>query len=123
MSFSDRIGKTEPRTIVQVDDMDTPLRNQLWNLVARHFVDPMSHGIRSGPYDTLGSSPEWENWRRLVWDRFFKKPVDESGSNSSVTRKVIREWFFMAQWWDVYNFLEFAPEARRGGRDPYYHDA
>lgn len=103
MRFSDRIGVTSPPTVVQLDDIDAPLRNQLWNLVDRAVLQKLQSSLRYGS----ATSHIWKAWRHKLWDEFFKHPADQSGDDGVDTRQQIRDWFFKIRWFEVYNFLEF----------------
>ena len=87
--------------------MDDALRNSLWNWVLASI-------------EGHGPDATFENWHRVVhvlWSDFFKKSVDEISSDS---RHSVKSWFLTAEWYEVYNFVEFLlPLNTRGhGYDP-----
>ncbi|MGA7100494.1 MAG: hypothetical protein WB019_09515, partial [Pseudolabrys sp.] len=49
MSFSDRIGKTKPKTLLQVDAMDDDLRNGLWEACIQYELDAPFQDLIKGP--------------------------------------------------------------------------
>jgi len=99
--FSERIGKVSPRSAIQIEAMDVPLRNAIWNA-----VDVLVFGGLSG-----WINDEWQ-WRlcQAIWIEFFRLPVDEIDAYWSRTKQKIRVWFFSAQWYEVYDFVEFLGE-------------
>jgi hypothetical protein len=102
MRFSERIGKKKPKCDLQIDLMDADLRNGLWNIVWT-----LAFGaIRCRSYDFVDD--DWKPFLTNVWHLFFKWRVDEIPWNfSDKVQDVVKEWFFKAQWYEVYDFLEF----------------
>jgi AbiJ-like protein len=98
-SFSDRVGKTKPKNILQVDSLDDDLRNGLWQACIDHCLRPF---VRHYPDDEL-----FKIIMKSIYIDFFKKPTDTIpyGHDSSIAE--IRKWFFSADWWQVYNLVEF----------------
>lgn len=90
MSFSDRIGKTKPKTLLQVDAMDDDLRNGLWEACIQYELD--------APFQDL---------IRGLYVNFFKRPTDTIPDGYYRNIGAIRDWFFKANWFDVYNFIEY----------------
>jgi hypothetical protein len=87
--FSDRIGVTATPTVLQVESMDEPLGNSIWNLI---------HGFFDG---------RWESVAKLVAVHFRKFQVDELPSRPRECREWLKEYFVELEWYDVYNLLEF----------------
>ena len=106
-SFSERKGIKPPRQIVQIDSMTDELRNSLWN--ALHIEVWESENFM---HDRYGNFPGIDNFSALLWFRYFKKPIDERPTYAHNNRserilKIIRDYFFQANWNEVYDFLEF----------------
>jgi len=100
LAFSDRIGITQPRTILQVEAMNEELRNGLWQACNEyHFRDENDHRFQ---YDV-----QFQNLLATVYVDFFKKTSDVIPYGYEAGIKSIRKWFFGAEWWNVYNFVEF----------------
>jgi hypothetical protein len=100
LSFSDRLGITKPKTILQVEAIDDDLRNGLWQACTESYFH--FGNIHNYKFD--------EPFRAImarVYVDFFKKTseVVPYGYESGIG--AIREWFFKAEWWQVYNFVEF----------------
>ena len=98
-SFSDRLGLTAPKRVLQIESMDADLRNGLWQACIEHFLRPFGDDYR---FD--------DDFRSIVehiYIDFFKKPSDQMpyGYGSNISE--IRDWFFKAKWWGAYNFVEF----------------
>jgi hypothetical protein len=98
-AFSDRIGKTVPKTILQLDAIDKDLRNGLWQAcIERHIK-------RHNPdysYDHV-----FRNLMIDIYVNFFKRASDTIPFGHDRGISVIRDWFFSAEWWNVYSFIEF----------------
>jgi hypothetical protein len=100
LSFSDRLGITKPKTILQVEAIDDDLRNGLWQACTESYFH--FGNIHNYKFD--------EPFRAImarVYVDFFKKTseVVPYGYESGIG--AIREWFFKAEWWQVYNCVEF----------------
>jgi DNA-binding transcriptional ArsR family regulator len=109
-SFSERKGITPPRQTVQTDGMTDELRNSLWN--ALHLMVWESADFMHGRHDL----PKIDDFSAHLWFRYFKKPIDERptfaySDRSERILRIIREYFFNANWNEVYDFLEFVVEA------------
>ena len=99
MSFSDRIGKTKPKTLLQVDAMDDDLRNGLWEACIEHY-------LRHSRVQYELDAP-FQDLIRGLYVNFFKRPTDTIPDGSYRNIGAIRDWFFKANWFDVYNFIEY----------------
>jgi hypothetical protein len=97
--FSDRIGVTQRRTTLQVDAIDTPLQNSLWNFISLiclqgHLAD--------------GVGLAWEQIIRHIAWRFFKAEVDSVPLYSyDAATEWLHERYIRLQWFEVYNLIEF----------------
>lgn len=98
--FSDRIGITKPKVDIQVESMDLELRNCLWNIFSYLLTKTASY--------TDAKSEEMNVFVMRVWHFFLKAPLDAIPQGWSGTYNVIRDYFFKAPWYEVYNILEFA---------------
>ncbi len=109
MKFSQRIGKTPVRTLLQIDDIDAPLRNRLWTIILDEFINQLHHSQYGLTLDVLYTG---------VWIDLFKRPIDtiphyqEYYFSERKVRKdevlgVIRDWYFTCEWYEVYDFVEY----------------
>lgn len=107
MKFSQRIGKTPIKNVLQVESIDEDLKNRLWNLILEGFFD------RFRDY-AVNSKVEKAELMKLIWKEFFKQPIDTIPSFSNTngvyvpgTIEYIRNWFYGCEWFEIYDFLEF----------------
>jgi hypothetical protein len=108
--FSERIGVTRPRA-PQLDGMDEPLKNALWNWLCL-ALDREDSGGRS-----TWREEYWHNAAEGgVWDEIMHRRVDEIPLNPKTEWK---SWFMAAQWYEVYECLEFVLPRMNGFRGYY----
>jgi hypothetical protein len=107
MKFSQRIGKRPIKTILQVESIDTDLRNRLWNIILEKFFDQLEDY-------TSDSETQKGKVCKFIWKEFYGQPIDTipsyHNSNIVVTAgcvDYIRKWFYEGEWYDVYDLLEF----------------
>jgi len=95
--FSHRIGKTPSRTALQVDSVDEPLKNSIWNVVYLYYTQTphFSH------FGTLA--------RSLAVD-YLKIPVDSLPDSDYRCYQHVNAFYFsgIADWWIFYDFIEVA---------------
>lgn len=92
--------------MLQFDEMDAALRNSLWNWF-HAALEPRSRGRHDN------------HWRSAVKDlavNFFKSPIDEVPDYESACEALVKKWFFSAEWFGVYNFVEYVLPRLRGYR-------
>ena len=84
-SFSQRKGIKPVKRIMQVDSMDSDLKNGLWNALTLYYWDQLDAVIsRDEKLDTL--------FKRL-WHNYFKKPLDTLHDFWDTTYQEIRKYF------------------------------
>ncbi|HUH75265.1 MAG TPA: hypothetical protein VLZ75_12800 [Chitinophagales bacterium] len=107
MKFSQRIGKTEVREILQVESIDERLENRLWNVLINDLfyeLDDFSDRYKDSKKGTIC---------KIIWVEFFCYRIDEIPTtdygfvNSNGVIKNIKNWFFKAFWYEKYDLLEF----------------
>ncbi len=90
--FSDRIGITQQPAFMQMDSMNEPLRNSIWNL----FIGIFEKG------------ENWTSAAREIAVHFVKVPLD---TVPQFRDRDAHGWlstiYFGLPWHDVYNLLEF----------------
>src|SRR2546423_15447399 len=101
MSFSKRIGITPLVKALQLNDIDTDLKNSLWNVFDIYVLSPLETGER---YESEYFKPFVYN----LWLNFFKEPFDTSPASYDYLRDRLRKYFFTKQWHDIYNLIDFA---------------
>jgi hypothetical protein len=101
------MGKKKVKCDLQVESMDADLRNGLWNVLWTFAVDKIS----SRGYSAV--SIEWVGFLKALWHEFFKLRIDEIPFNAYFeVQGSIKKWFFAAQWYEIYDLIEFV--AKRG---------
>ena len=103
-----RYGYEPVRDVIQLESMDAPLRNGLWNLLKIFVWDqPLPlHGTtlcslrddRNEAIKTLCVS---------LWTDYFKQPLDELSDYWDEVLKQLRAHFVDGSWHTVYKFIEF----------------
>jgi hypothetical protein len=101
-NFSERKGLKPVSEIIQIDSMNTELRNSLWS-----SLDIMLWSTKNFLYSDYGSSGYIESFSKRLWFNYFKKPVDSRPNTSEQILTEIRRYFFSCQWNEVYDFIEF----------------
>lgn len=110
MRFSQRIGKTEVRELLQIENIDEILENKLWNNILTDFIE------KTNDYSTSYQESEREVFSKVIWEEFFKRKIDEipSYSNGGIYTngviEYIRDWFIEAEWFEKYDLIEFLSE-------------
>src|SRR5690242_13897383 len=103
MTFSERIGKNSPKSIIQREEVDQELRVGLWNVldgfVGRRLVK--NYLIHSGCQDLF----------RSLWFNHFKWPLDSIPDWGPKVLETIRAGFLNDwPWNEVYDFIEFVAQ-------------
>ena len=100
LNFSQRMGLSSARTTMQIGGIDNDLRNSLWNAFsAQHpYLFRTSFMRDSGPANFAFTS---------IWGEFLKIPVDTLNHLVCENGRALRNWFFKAEWFQVFDFLEF----------------
>lgn len=103
--FSQRYGHSPVKQVIQLDSMDSDLRNSLWNALELHFWQPLYsprvQGIGSADNRVLRVICS------AIWADYFKYPLDTLSNNWDTTKGRIRKYFFESHWPEVYDFIEF----------------
>jgi hypothetical protein len=101
MKFSQRKGYVAVRKVLQKNQVNDELRNSLWSVIdimiwkSNYFV--VHDSSRAYIYE----------FSRQLWFEYFKLPVDEIPYRQSDILKIIRDYFFKCEWYEIYDFLEF----------------
>lgn len=110
IKFSERLGIFKPRITIPKDQMPDDLRTTMWSVVCEETFEKLSNRSTYG-----GEFSDLSDFYRKLWRDFFKKPIDNLLISDGViypddAYKFIRNWFFSAQWYEVYEYLEFCAE-------------
>src|SRR5580704_3443316 len=103
MRFSERKGIIKVKTLVQREDIDVPLRNGLWNvLYSKLFTNEYfvyAHSMyQPAPIDKYIES---------LWVSHFKIPLDQAPRGIENQVGTLRDFFFKAKWFQIYDLVEF----------------
>lgn len=97
--FSQRQG-IKKEAMIKVDEITDGVKNRLWNKI-KNYIDNFN-----------SSSSNRNDVIKYLWDRFFKEDIDSlrrtdnfDGSYFHIDQ--IKLKFLMAEWWGVYDFIEF----------------
>jgi hypothetical protein len=107
MRFSERLGIKAPRTAFQIGSVDEALRNGLWTALDLTILESLKGRM------WVSDQPAYQVIQ-LIWVHFFKLPLDQIDGNWPRIRPKLREWFFGAEWHEVYDFLEFVAQSLSG---------
>jgi hypothetical protein len=115
MKFSQRIGKTPVTKLAQRESIDDELRNSLWNALTLHYWNWFKASDSYIAHESVRGS----NLEPLVvalWVHFFKKPIDTINKDWSNCLARLRQFFFEAPWFGVFDFIETVAEHGWTGR-------
>jgi len=104
--FSQRKGINPHKSVIQVDSVDTELRNGLWNalyMCCWSLLEPR-HGAHP---PLLSQNPEIQQLVIRLWRDYFKWPLDTRGDEWLRIFGTIRNYYFNCEWYEVYDFIEF----------------
>ena len=104
--FSQRKGIKPIKNIVQIDNIDTGLRNRLWNALTVYYWDKAESDGVMGNY-SLSLNQSLETLFKRLWCDYFKKPLDTLSNDWNSTYQSTRNYFFNCEWFGVYDFIEF----------------
>lgn len=110
LRFSQRKGFRPASKLAQRDGMDADLRATLWNLLTldywNNFVGRDEYTYRSD--EVAGSNLEPLIF--AIWHFYFKEPLDTIERYWVNCLRQLRDYFFNAKWFEVYDFVEFIAE-------------
>ena len=102
LKFSQKRGYSTIRTTLQLEDIDNPLLNKLWNAFLVQMKD----------LTQFGSTPPFHRLHYAVWTEFWCRPIDEAADfGTSYSHTVflhhLRTFFFECEWFEVFDLIEF----------------
>lgn len=108
MRFSQRLGYSTSAKLAQRESIDDELRASLWSALTKFFWEKYrSQG--SGMYgrsDYVKGS-NLEDLIEAMWLHYFKQPIDTIDTYWEHCHKKLRTYYFKAEWYEVYDFIEF----------------
>lgn len=99
-SFSQRKGLTPIKEIFQIEDIDQDLKNALWNCLTIYYWDKRDFFI-----DKEGK--DFVYLIKVIWINFFKEKLDEMSFKTPENIYKYKNFFFKAEWYRIYDFIEF----------------
>ena len=108
MQFSQRIGIKATTKLAQRESIDDELRGSLWSVLTLFYWNSYKE-----PSDGMYGRSDYvkhsniENLVLLLWLRYFKEPIDTIDEYWEDCLKRLRRHFFSAEWYEVYDFVEF----------------
>ena len=103
MRFSQRKGLKPIKKTIQTDFIDQDLRTSLWNILIKFYWYDLGKEVNID--GALGAKGRL--FISDLWMDYFKKPLDTISLKLNDVYTKIREYFFKAPWYEVYDFLEF----------------
>jgi hypothetical protein len=99
MRFSERIGIIKAKDSIQINSIDSDLKNGLWNVFDSYYLEEFRDRFvkKSNKYEFILD----------IWHSFFKRTIDEIPSSIIQVKSEIKTWFFQCEWYETYDFIEF----------------
>ncbi|WP_341922721.1 hypothetical protein [Polaromonas sp. YR568] len=111
MRFSQRIGLSPATKLAQRESIDDELRNSLWSLLTLFYWNTYrrpGNGMYGRSDFVKGSN--LQPLLYSLWLHYFKKPIDTIEEYWEYCLEKLRKHFFAAEWYEVYDFIEFIAE-------------
>ncbi|WP_336865257.1 AbiJ-NTD4 domain-containing protein [Peribacillus frigoritolerans] len=115
MNFSERMGYSEVKSLIQIESIDDELKNGLWNAIWEYYYSLYFNTDNSieANYGSL------KKLTKNIWLDYFKEPIDNLNFDSYKLVPSIKSYFFdpTVPWYELYDFVEFIPdnfESKRG---------
>lgn len=89
--------------MIQIDSMDGPLRNGIWNALDAEVWSLVGFLSDRPPYRVL----HMDSFSDALWKDFLQERLDSRALVMSLRLGYIRRWYLGAPWNKVYDFLEF----------------
>ena len=102
MRFSERYGYKPIREIIQKESIDNQLKNALWSILHSFIWSRVTHQVT---FSHTRNSNIY-NLIHAYWFNIFKRPTDTIPLKTPDSIKIIRDYFFNCEWFDIYSFIE-----------------
>ncbi len=119
MRFSQRIGKTPIKNILQVESIDEGLNNRLWNIILEAFFYQLSD-------ESDDEISDREFICKIIWMEFYGLRIDLIPTStyrdvsSYEVIDYVKEWYFTkAEWFEKFDFIEFISKIKLSIRDNF----
>jgi hypothetical protein len=104
--FSARKGIKPLKNVIQINSMDTDLRNRLWNALISFYWNQYGE-FRKGFYVSRSQKRYMQVLVNQLWHDYFKRQLDTLDDNWTEVYSELRSYFFGCAWNEVYDFIEF----------------
>jgi hypothetical protein len=101
MRFSQRIGKRPVKDHLQIEVMDSDLKNGLWNILH------LAHFAKMANSHVIYLDIDSQEFVRSIQRSFFKQPLDELPEWAPNFVASVKRWFYQAEWYDSFDLIEF----------------
>lgn len=109
MRFSERMGFREVKSLIQTTDIDTDLKNGLWNTLWDNYLRHYGDMFKRELYEPLC------NLTIDIWRDFFKEPIDTVNFGTpSIVEEIRNYFYYRAEWDEIYDLIEFIPNHFHG---------
>lgn len=113
MKFSERIGETKVKSVLQKSSIDSVLKIKIWNIFYDDFVCFYENNYSSFLVYCF----------KDLWTEFFNNKSNTFKISSEYNLNKIESWFFSeGKWYEVYNFIEKISEYTGDWSQEYTHD-
>jgi hypothetical protein len=102
IKFSQRKGLKPIKSILQIDSMDSDLRNSLWNALDVCYWD-----FFASKFNDMMGGRTIRLLCKAIWLDYFKQPVDNMSRTWVLICLELRKYFLSCRWYEVYDFVEF----------------
>ncbi|MFW2607219.1 AbiJ-NTD4 domain-containing protein [Aliarcobacter butzleri] len=117
--FSERNGYKNPRETLQIEFINEALKNRLWNNIRMRYLDDLKTSYNSDDYP-LNDHLEIYKIKQL-YDTFFKTHEEPPKGRGNL-KKDIKNKYFLLNWFEIYDFVEYLPELFKSNFSTFYKD-
>ncbi len=100
MLFSERINKREPKSLIQIESMDTDLRVGLWNCYCLHFARVFEST------DYIDESPV-RGVIEYIWMHFLKEPLNRLPPRTDKFNTRVYDLYCNWDYLEIYDFVDW----------------
>jgi len=102
MKFSERMGYTKPKEVIQYEYIDKDLQNGLWNILISFYIPS-----KYSNYYFSQIPQQYTDLYKSIWIHSLKNRLDEFPSLQSLFKKHIESIFYgNTNWYELYDLLE-----------------
>jgi hypothetical protein len=117
--FSERNGYKNPREILQIEFINEALKNRLWNNIKMTYLDGLRTQYNS---EDLNFDDNLEIHKiKQLYDSFFKTH-EEPPMTRRKLKENIKYKYFLLQWFEIYDLIEYLPELFKREFSTFYTD-